>query len=105
LQKGRIVELIKNIIFTLISPKYWLMLKTYNKHCDEWCITALKSPKIEIISEHRAKLNGKEIWISNYPYGFEFCGTNVRPSRLMVYRIFNAIWDFQWNGNHAAANE
>lgn len=82
-----------NILKVLFNPSIWMQNYQYSKHCEEWCIEALKYPNIKIINEYNALFNGKEIWIDNQPFAFHFEDVGVRPSRatcLKIYKLLNS---------------
>jgi hypothetical protein len=85
-----------NAVFTVLNPRYWIMIHPYSRYCEEWCQEALKNPSFTDINDYTAYFNGKGIWIANSPYGFEFVTSGSRPSRRTVKRIEKALDRQQW---------
>jgi hypothetical protein len=84
--------MIKNILFTLTHPNYWIINGRYSKHLDSWILENIKiDPKFEAVDDYRATLNGKEFWIANYPYGFSLDNMGTRPSRLTISKFYDAL--------------
>ena len=87
--KQRIIDLLENLLF-LLMPHYWVMVQPYNRDWNNKMKQWLKDEEpILILSEYRMLVKGKEIWISNWPYGaLNPCdaGYDVRPSRLTIKR-------------------
>lgn len=82
----------KNILFTLTHPSYWIMLKRYSKHLDNWINEQLESnPEFKDRRECWVTMNGKRFWVANRPYGFELEDTDLRPSRVTVDKFYDAL--------------
>lgn len=78
----------------LITPGCWMRSRPTNKVLDAWMIQALKKPEFSKLSEYSVFLNGKKIWIKNYPYAFGNLydyGNWGLPSRSTVFSLFDAI--------------
>lgn len=88
----------------LTTPRCWLRNHLTNKVLDEWMIEALKEPKFSNYGSFTIDLNGKTIWIENYPYG---CGEVYGkahlglPSRSTVFKLFDAISNYRTNKNES----
>lgn len=78
---------IKYQLKALINPAHWLRNYRTHKGWDEWLWDSLNNCEISDIGTYRANVNGKSVWISNYPYasgslddnGFFMCSraTNI----------------------------
>lgn len=98
------MEGLKNAIFILFHPKYWLMLQSYNEALDRWVQQALLVPRFQKKGNgaYHVILNKKVFWVCNEPYGFELCsdsnwlntGLNIRPSRRTVHKFYKAYRDW-----------
>ena len=75
----------------IFSPSYWFMMNKYSKEWDRFVRDAIDGDDIEFDGLYRAKANGVEIWIGNYPYsyGSPYDGPGVRPSRGTIKKLFN----------------
>jgi len=52
----------------IFSPEYWLFNSDYNKGWDDTILKILEDPKIERLDSHYITINGKTLWIANWPY-------------------------------------
>lgn len=86
-------------LWCLFAVNYWMQLYAddpYSKSFDMWVRQSLKEGhKLEIISDHKAKFNGRVLWIANSPYG-AFCLSergkpSVSPSRYTKYLMNKQI--------------
>jgi hypothetical protein len=79
----------------LVTPGCW----TRNKETDEFWDSALKAelqnPVFTELETHTIKLNGREIWVSNYPYSY---GNNYDmgyegglPSRKTAFLLYDLV--------------
>lgn len=77
-----------NIIKIIFIPSCWIRIGHTCKDWDFWLRNALKDPQFEYLSKYTVKLNGKEIWIANYPYGYgsEPC-SDALPKRSTVFLL------------------
>lgn len=87
----KIINFIISIIIESFHPETWFQYNIYSKECENWCIENLKNPQIKEITEFKANFNGKKIWITNRPYGFHFLGSNTRPKRKTIRKIYKEI--------------
>lgn len=88
------IELIKDIIFTITHPRTWIMFNNYddaydkfiNKIIDDKAEIILGSFTSEVMTNHKFT-----IWTSNFPYSYgNICSprkSNDRPSRRTIYRL------------------
>ncbi len=83
-----ITEKIKDLVFTLTHPNYWLMNYSYSKIIDDTLNHLMNYYNFEDITKFYATIGGVQFWISNYPYAaFTVKGsstTKVRPSRRTI---------------------
>jgi len=54
----------------ITNPNYWIQTDSYNRVWDKMLRAELKNPIFESKDEYTIKLNGRMIWIANYPYGY-----------------------------------
>lgn len=91
----KILGLIADIVFTLAHPSHWIRLRSTNKCLDEFILEALKNPKFEPCGKYSIVLNGKRLWIENYPYSFGHIYKSPdimgMPSRRTVTKLKKAI--------------
>ena len=81
-------------IKVLLTPTCWLRNSPTSRHWDASVLENLKSPEWSDLQKHTVKLNGKTIWISNYPYASCTDHRAIRefmPSRITVFKFFDAI--------------
>jgi len=99
-----IKELLKllRIIFT---PTCWLQNDPYSSEYDKSLRSALRNPKFSSEGNYTIVLNGKEIWISNYPYAYgmphslKYRSSGYRPSRRTIFWLRDAVIEYQLHGN------
>lgn len=91
---------IKEVLFTLFSPFYWLQNFDYSFVWDSKLNSLMNEFEFEIMSEFTAKLGDTTIWIGNHPYasftpygkgGIERGRLCVRPSRLTIFRAMKKL--------------
>ena len=88
----------KDFLWLLFHPPYWMMNCDYSKEWDEWLNAAMKKEKFRLLSDgFHARICGATIWIRNHPYDSftafikttqlwdnRFTVTEVRPSRITI---------------------
>lgn len=67
------LELIKSYLI-YFNPKYWITSKHYDKELDCWLKNAIKHYNFEYVDEYFVKIDGKYLWIANYPYSVFYYG-------------------------------
>lgn len=80
------MKLLKDLIFAVFHPGYWVMLKPYSAIWDRELNQAMGRYRFAVTGDgYHASLGPyKRIWIENHPYAsFEFC--DVRPARRTIY--------------------
>lgn len=80
-----------------LMPNMWILVTRYSKGLDSFINKSLDSghaPKR--IDKYYAELNGRKLWVANYPYGYAAVN-DLRPSRLTILRFRDALdaSDFQ----------
>lgn len=62
---------IKNFLFRLICPSFWIDNYRVDWDYDSWLKTQLENdPMITDVCHYTAKINGTTVWIGNYPYAY-----------------------------------
>lgn len=99
---NKLIETVKDLIFFLTHPSYWIMNYPYRKEYDRWFNELLDKHELEevddIISGYIIKIGGYKFWIENQPYA---CFTNryikrkyqreVRPSRRTIHKTIKKL--------------
>lgn len=88
------IDLIKDVLFTITHPASWLMLNNYDADYDKF-INKIIDDKTEIISgffTSEVMINPSvTIWTSNFPYSYGNIyyprESKDRPSRRTIYRL------------------
>jgi hypothetical protein len=78
----------------LTTPSCWIRVNPINKALDAWVIEALKKPEFSEITLYTIVLNGKKLWVENYPYCYGHLHSHQKyglPSRSTVFALFDAI--------------
>lgn len=81
-------------------PRFWLRNEPYSAAWDAALNAMLDDPKIETRGSHTLLLNGKDIWVRNYPYSYGHpyeWAHEVMPSRATVIRLHKTI-EQHWFG-------
>lgn len=84
----------------VLRPKFWHRIRPYSAEWDAALNRMLDKPVFEGKSGHVIRLNGKTIWVSNWPYAY---GTpygwarEVVPSRATQVRLRKAHEAFAFN--------
>lgn len=77
----------------LINPKHWLRNYKTHKAWDEWLWGSLQNHEIKVLDKYYAEINGKKVWICNYPYASgQYDGSNYYScSRATNILLFEKI--------------
>ena len=89
-----------SLLRILTTPSCWTRIRATNKVLDAWMIEALKNPEFSQLTAHSVFLNGKHIWITNYPYCYGYLYSHQDlglPSRTTVFKLFDAISNYLVN--------
>jgi len=80
-------ELLKDFLFWLSHPGYWVMNNPYSPEWDRMLSALMKAHSFDQIDEYTACLGGKKIWITNRPYA-SMCPRHieVRPKRRTIHK-------------------
>jgi hypothetical protein len=82
-------------IKVLLTPSCWIRNYPYSKEYDDICLKQLENPVFTNVGEHYAQLNGKLVWINNYPYAaFHLERGRLAyklPSRRTVFKLKEAL--------------
>jgi len=76
----------KAFLFVLFHPRFWLMNDSYEKAFDTWLLHSLETSSFSDITSFRATINGRRLWIANYPYAAFSYLDSMRPSRYTIYK-------------------
>jgi hypothetical protein len=60
---------LKNILFAIFHPSYWVSIHMYNKEWDEELNDLMNRHTFHIVDDFTVKLGNKTIWYRNHPYG------------------------------------
>jgi len=87
---------LKDILWVLLNPSYWIMSCPYSKEWDKVLRESMSNNKFIILDHYTAKLGKREIWICNHPdASFRLwvnCNAvNVRPSRITIRDAYNKL--------------
>lgn len=91
----RIWKRLLDLLFVLVHPGCWLSNYDADSHWDAKLNEMLDNPKFEALrvgGRFSVKLNGHEVWISNFPYAygslyFKDVKVDVLPYRRTRYRL------------------
>lgn len=82
-----------NFIYVTLNPRFWPQCDHYNKKLDDELLESmLKYKWIHKDGAVHAKLNNKEYWVGNYPYG-AFTYKDKRPSRTTIYIAYKKFYE------------
>ena len=83
---------LKEILFVLTHPSFWLMNYTYSKIWDEELKRLISEYKFEYIDHYSAKIGRYEMWVANYPYAAFTCPfAYVRPKRYTIKLAYDKL--------------
>lgn len=95
-----------NFLFVLVRPNCWMANHGVDLYWDGLLNEMLDNPKFEAVrfgGQYTVKLNGYEIWISNFPYAYGRPYTkngpiNFLPRRRTRYRLqrLHSEWLFSF---------
>lgn len=85
-----IKELIKDFLFTLFHPSYWIMNEEYSKEWDDYFNNLMKKHSFVYHDKYYSKIGNNFVWIANHPYASFTPETNsaIRPSRRTIYKAY-----------------
>lgn len=80
------VKILKDLLFVLFHPSYWLMNYHYCETWDRHIKNLMAKHKFVACGGYTAKLGDTEIWIENHPYASmtPYLILKVRPSRRTI---------------------
>lgn len=88
-------DTIKNILFRIVRPRYWLMSNTYSQAWDAFVLRAIADGDICRVCQYTANVGGKRVWVSNFPYAYgEGYGKDthaLRPSCRTIKLLEEAL--------------
>ena len=91
---------LKNVLFILLHPNYWLMLDNFNKNYDDYLNRLMDENKFELVSEYEAKIGPLTLWIANHPYrsftphpakSSKSPFRGYRPSRMTIRKAYKKL--------------
>lgn len=87
------ISKIKDFLFFLVRPNYWLMNSPYCRGWDKKLNKLMEEHQFEIMSGSLyAKLGGHRVWITNHPYNsFTLDDNHCRPSRKTIYHAMQKL--------------
>lgn len=87
--KLTMIDKIKYALMIFVTPDCWLRNYSYSDYADLFINSSLDAGHVlKIKSRYSAELNGKELWIGNYPYAYGSIGLfDGLPSRRTVFRL------------------
>lgn len=90
-----------DIIFAVTHPIFWFSNSECSYYHDKWindCIT--NGEKLVIKCKATAELEGKTIWIENYPYAFGSIYKGDTPEFLPYRRTRKRLMDYVKKAQH-----
>ena len=72
---------LSDFFFRLVRPSFWGQHYTTDYVYDELLNQILDKCEIEIVDIYTVKINGIEVWVSNFPYSYGYMYKN--PDRGM----------------------
>lgn len=57
-----------NAAYRLVNPLFWIQIRRTDYDYDAALRRALEEGPVELRSEHRCRVAGVELWVSNFPY-------------------------------------
>ena len=83
---------LETIIRIIKTPRCWARNYKTSQTLDSWLKRALLIPAITEIGQHTCKVDGKLLWIENYPYAYGNL-RNIRrlPSRGTVFMLHDEL--------------
>jgi|GEM_PF-2234955 hypothetical protein len=102
---NRILENIKDFLFFITHPNYWIMNDTprYSKEYDRWFNELLDNNEFTYRDKYVAELGGLKFWIANRPYScFHYVDEHIysykfgtlRPSRRTIHKAIKKLNKF-----------
>ncbi len=85
---------LKEILFVIFNPNYWIMNYPYSEEWDEELNLLMDNHKFIGVDCFTSMLGDVEVWTENHPHGsFTTYGKgvgkgNYRPSRLTIHRAY-----------------
>ncbi|PHQ78909.1 MAG: hypothetical protein COB66_07915 [Coxiella sp. (in: Bacteria)] len=78
------------LLWVSVNPMFWVRNYRTGSHWDRSVLLNLQTPEFTELGDYTVKLNGKEIWIYNYPYAYATDNNAkgkqvVMPSRLTCF--------------------
>lgn len=66
-----IIKEIRDRLFRILRPNYWIQnYPTCDKYSDEIENLIDSGAEVEVIDRFTAKIDGRKLWIENYPYAY-----------------------------------
>ena len=83
----------------LFNPSYWILNSPPpNEEWDGELNKMLDNPEFGRIDSHTCNLNGKTIWIENFPYAYgspwanhRYHGKDILPKRRTILKLYDAL--------------
>ena len=93
-----IIEILKDVVFTITHPATWYMEYPYDKHYDRWILKIINCDIPIKQGEYTTHIlffyKTATIWTSNFPYSYGNLydpEIKVRPSRRTIYKLRDDI--------------
>lgn len=91
---------IKNLLFRLVNPRFWIQNAGTDWQWDAWLYHAIDSEEIEIVDQWHIKIGGHWVWVENYPYCYgdmkSGVGTGL-PAPLTRVKLKKAVAETMLN--------
>jgi len=90
------------LLKVFVTPMCWIRTSGTNRIWDRAIRHELKNPKFTNYDRYTVELNGKQIWVANYPYAsFTDYATSSKgmPSRRTVFMFNDALTKASIDGN------
>lgn len=99
----KLIEYIKDFVFLITHPNYYIMNKKYNKEYDESFNKLLNEYEFSKYDGYTVNLGDIMLWVDNVPYSCFSLYTNdlvtsrLRPSRRSIHRGLKKLNEYLEN--------
>jgi hypothetical protein len=87
------IELIKDIVFTITHPSYWMMQDSYNKIWDRRLQELAEKNTFTKYDGYHVYLGDTMLWVANHPFAAFTPARrlNIRPSRRTIHKLYKKL--------------
>ena len=78
--------MLKDFIFAVFHPTYWLMNNSYDRAFDQFLRELMSTTKFKAKNAHCVQLGPMDLWVANHPYGSFVVYTNGRAHNYRASR-------------------